>query len=143
MAQAKAKPVTNVESIKSASTAVAPHQAAVPGYRIAKRVTMPTLNLAVNEPKVMRIDDAFRESKYQDPDPKKAKEKPATICSITDMQTGEVALLLVPEVMKKNIDESYPDQTYVGRIFCVQKLPKRPGKRYFDFEIAELEAETD
>lgn len=111
------------------------------GFKIVKRVTMPTLSLKEMEPRVLRIDEEMHLSKFIDPDPKKAKEKPATICGVTDMQTGEVAMLLVPEVMKKNLDEAYPGATYVGRIFGVQKLPKRSGKRYFDLEIAEVEPE--
>lgn len=145
MAKASAKPATkpasNVTAISTTKTTAPVQSSGVPGFKVVKRVTMPTLSLKENEPKVLRIDDAMRESKYIDPDPKKAKEKPATICSVTDMQTGEVAILLVPEVMKKNLNESYPADGYVGKVFGVQKLPKRPGKRYFDLEIAELEAE--
>ena len=146
MAQAKAKPAipatghsANVSTITPATAPV--RSSGIAGFKVVKRVTMPTLSLKENTPVVLRLDDAMRESKYIDPDPKKAKEKPATICSVTDMQTGEVAILLVPEVMKKNLNETYPADSYVGKIFGIQKLPKRPGKRYFDLEIAELEAD--
>ena len=145
MAATKGNPAskTNVTDITVAKTTVPARASGIAGFKVVKRVTMPTLSLKENEPRVLRIDDAMRESKYIDPDPKKAKEKPATICSVTDMQTGEVAILLVPEVMKKNLDEAYTGAAYVGRVFGVQKLPKRPGKRYFDLEIAELEAEPE
>lgn len=137
----EAKPAEKAPESTAVTTPAIATPSGIAGFKIAKRVTMPTLNLKVNEPKILRIDDAFRVSTYKDPDPAKAKEKPATICTATDMQTGEVALLLVPEVMHKNLTEQYPNDTYVGKIFGLQKLPKRPGKRYFDFEIAELVAE--
>ena len=111
--------------------------AAFAGFRVAKRVTMPTVNPKVGEPVVFRIDDEFRLSTYKSPDAK--NEKPATICTVTDMVTGQVLLWLVSEVARKNIEESYPGNDYVGRLFGINKLPKRPGKRYFDFEIAEME----
>jgi hypothetical protein len=114
-------------------------------YKIARRVTLPTINPKTNEPVVLRIEDEMRISTYSKPqtaeDVKaaKPKEKPATICTVTNMETGEVALLLVSEVVKTNLEEHYPDGDYVGRVFGMQKLPKREGKRYFDFEITELE----
>lgn len=108
-------------------------------FRIAKRVTLPTLNPGVNKPLILRIEDAFRVSDYVNPDPKKANEKPATVCTVTELDTGVVSLWLVAEVAHKNIEAMYPDKDYIGRIFGIQKLPKRPGKRYFDFEVVELE----
>ena len=109
--------------------------------RLVRRVTMPTVNPGINEPYFLKILDAFRVSTYVNPDPKKASEKPATICSVCNMATGEIALWLVGEVCVKNLEEQYPDAGYVNRIFAVQKLPKRPTKRYHDWEIAEVEEE--
>ena len=121
--------------------ATAEHAAALNGkWKIAKRITLPTLNPAVDVPYVLRVDSAIRVSKYIDPDPKKAKEKPADICDVTDMETGAVYLLLAATVVTKNLQESYPDGDYVGRIFAVQKLPKRPNKRYHDWNITEVTA---
>ncbi len=133
------------ETIKEAEviegTAVAVVNKGFSGFKVARRVTMPTLNPVVNTPYALKIVDAFRESTYVDPDPKKRNEKPATICSVIDMNTGAVYLWLVGDVCVKNLKENYPDDDYVGRIFGVQKLPKRPSKRYHDWEIIELEAD--
>lgn len=142
-AKPASKPASNVTAITTTAATAPARSSGIAGFKVIKRVTLPTFSLKENEPKVLRIDDAMRESKYIDPDPKKAKEKPATICSITDMQTGGVAILLIPEVMKRNLNEAYPGDTYVNRVFGIQKLSKRPGKRYFDLEIAELEAEAE
>ena len=144
MAKPQAKPETAQSGetlLATQSTAVAETGPAAPAlkFKIAKRITMPTFNPGVNVPYFIRADSEFRVSTYVDPDPKKASEKPATICEATNMETGEVVLWLVPEVVKKNLEEAYPDGGYNGRIFACQKLPKRPGKRYFDFQIAEVE----
>lgn len=109
-------------------------------FSVKKHVTLPTLNPGVDQPYVLRFDEAIRQSTYVDPDPKKAKEKPADIASVTDMETGAIYQLLVPAVLKANLEEQYPDGAYVGLMFAVMKLPKRPGKRYFDWNIVEVEA---
>ena len=79
------------------------------------------------------------ESTYTDPDPKKAKEKPATVMPVCDVETGEAMNLLVPSVMQSALEETYPDNEYVGKTFMVCKMPKRPGKRYFDIKLVEVE----
>ena len=137
-------PVTAVAERAAPVTAVAVVAAkplSLSGFKVTKRVTMPTVNPGVNEPRIFRIEDAMRVSDYKNPDSQKAQEKPATICTVTDMTTGECLTWLVGEVCVKNLERHYPNATYVGKIFGVQKLPKRAGKRYFDFEIMELEVE--
>jgi len=136
------EPASNTDAGTSVIPAGAAAVASLSKFKVAKRVTMPTINPATNVPYIFKIMDAFRKSTYVKPvvaGEEEKKEKPATICTVTDMETGQIALWLVPEVAYKNITEQYPDDSYVGKIFGCQKLPKRPGKRYFDFEIAELE----
>ena len=115
-------------------------------YKVKRQVILPTLNLAVGFPRVLKILEAMHVSTISDP---KAAEKagkagekmePATVCPVTDIETGEQFNLLVPAVLRGNIEEKYPDAAYVGAAFYVEKLPKRPGKRYFDFKLIEVEA---
>lgn len=131
------------------------------GFKVSRQVTVPSLVLKeVGKPHILKIMDKMRISTYVDPDPKKKKEKPATICGVTNMETGEVAQLLVPSVMEANLRRDYDavvkvegegreakivedsgTHAYVGKVFRVENLGKRPGKRYFDFSILELEQE--
>lgn len=137
-------------------------------FRMTKRLTLPTLVLKEMDPRYLRIDDLVRQSTYVDPDPAKS-EKPADICTVTDMETGAVYLLLVPTLLKSTLERDYMEneeeiymvksgkgeterrrmtpikgtETYVGKIFAVQKLPKRPGKRYHDFDIGEVESDDE
>lgn len=124
-----------------AGTAVAVASKGFSGFKLVKRITLPTLNPGIDQPYVLKIIDGFRESSYIDPDPKKKNDKPATICECVDMQTGIHYLWLVGEVVKKNLEENYPDEGYIGLLFGVRKLPKRPGKRYHDYDIGEFAAE--
>jgi hypothetical protein len=135
--ETKAEQQTNVPATISGAAPAIP--AGMPKFKLAKRVTLPTINPGVGEKHIFRIEDAMRESSYKSPDAE--KEKPATVCTVVDIDTGVVSLWIVPEVAKKNIIEAYPENGYIGKYFAVQKLPKRAGKRYFDFEIAELEIE--
>lgn len=131
------------------------------GFKVKRQITVPSLVLKeVGKPHILKIMDRMRISTYVDPDPKKKKEKPATICAVTNMETGEVAQLLVPSVMEANLRRDYDAMvkvegegketrivedngahTYVDKVFRVENLGKRPGKRYFDFSIFEVEAE--
>lgn len=106
-------------------------------FKLKKRVTLPTINPAVGEQHVFKILDAFRESTYKAPEGK--EEKPATICNVCDLTTGVEAIWIVAEVAKSNIEKEYPNGEYVGLSFAVMKMPKRAGKRYFDWQIAEVE----
>lgn len=126
----------------SRAASIAPTHFQLPeGVKAKRQVIMPTLNLQIGQPRVLKVLDAMRQSLYKDPDPKKVKEKPATICGVVDTQTGEAMLLLVPSVCESSLRESYPDDDYVDKTFYMEKLPKRPGKRYFDFRLLEVEAD--
>lgn len=131
------------------------------GFKVKRQITVPTLVMKEpGKPLILTFNDRMRISTYIDPDPKKATEKPATICGVTDATTGVVSQLLVPSVVEANLRRDYDakakvegkgkdtritedsgDHTYVGKTFRLENLGKRPGKRYFDFSIFEVEAE--
>lgn len=108
-----------------------------------RHVTMPTINPGVGEPRILRIDSPIRVSTYVDKTTadgnRAAKQKePAKVCTVTNMETGEIANWLVPTVAYKELTEKYPEDSYVGKIFAFQKMAKRPGKNYFDIQLTEL-----
>lgn len=125
------------------------------GFRQKRMVTVPTLTMKeAGAARILRFDEKMRRSNYVDPDPKKAKEKPATVAPVTDMESGEVFQFLVPSVVESNLRRDYdggkfdPEEkeyddsgthSYVGKIFRIQCQGKRPNKRYRDFSIVEVE----
>lgn len=127
----------------TAAPAAQPHPVRLPpGMSVKRQVIQPVLNLQVGQPRTLKILNALRESTYRNPDPKKQKDKPATIASVVDVQTGETAMLICPAVLAGNLREQYPKDSYVGKTFYMEKLPKRPGKRYFDFSLVEVEGKA-
>lgn len=109
------------------------------GVTVMRPITMPTLNLRPGEPRILKVTGAMRQSTFVDPDPSKQKEKPATVMPVVDVVTGEAMTLLLPVVLEKNLVETFPEGEYVGKTFLMEKLGKRPGKRYFDFRLLEVE----
>lgn len=116
------------------------------GFKVRRQVTVPTLSLKEGKdgtlppPRYLQFNEAMHLSTYVDPDPKKAKEKPATISGVTDRETGEMFQFLVPSVVESQLKRDYPEDGYVGKIFRITCLGKRAGKRYRDFSIFEIEA---
>lgn len=114
------------------------------GMRVARVVTMPSLVMKeVNEPRCLLVVSEMRVSTVKGK--KNADgtyEKPATVCDVGDIQTGEQMVFLVPAVVQKNLEDMYPNAEYVGKTFYIENLGKRKsGQRYNDFKIVELAAE--
>lgn len=124
--------------VSTTGAAPAPIAGLPEGFKAKRSVILPTLSLQVGQPRVIRFNTAMRQSTINDPDPKK-KMKPATICQVTDVQSKENYNLIVPAVLESSLKEGYPDDDYVDKTFYVLKKPKRAGKRYFDFELTEVE----
>lgn len=131
------------------------------GFKVKRQITVPTLVMKDASPaRLLKFMDKMRLSSYLDPDPKKKKEKPATVAGVTDMESGEVFQFLVPSVVESNLRRDYDaecdvkgegketefvndngEHLYVGKVFRIQCMGKRPGKRYRDFSIFEVEQE--
>jgi hypothetical protein len=113
--------------------------------KVVKNVTLPVLSLKAGETAYVRIDTKIAQgkeltvSKDKKSGEENANEKPADICQVTNLASGEQLQFIVSAVVKANIEDQYPAHTYVGKSFRIAKLEKRAGKRYFDFNIAEIE----
>lgn len=129
------------------STAVATTNAggaiALPaGFAVRRVVTVPVCKLEEFKPKYLLIRSPIAQSTYEDPNAEAGadgKRKRASVCEVADVVTGELGKLVVATVLEKNLREMYPNDEYVGRTFYVEKLAKRPGKRYMDYKVAEIE----
>jgi hypothetical protein len=109
------------------------------GFKVAKQVTLPSLTLKVDEPRVLVILEAMKISDFHEP----GKEA-ATICAVGDVMSGEQATLLVPTTVKSNLERQYPADDngkpgYVGKTFLITRMMQRAGKKYHDHTIVELE----
>jgi hypothetical protein len=128
---------------KEAAPPVAMNVKLPEGFKVKRQVTLPSLALKqVNVSRVLRINDEMRISKIQDkPDAQGKKREPATICTVTDLETGVLYTLIVPAVVKANLERDYPDGKYVGLAFQITNMGKRSeSQRYNDYQILEVEA---
>jgi len=66
-------------------------------------------------------------------------EEPPMLMHIINMETGEHGQIMVAEIIKTELTEKYPKNTYIGHAFGIMKGERKPGKRYDPYEIEELE----
>lgn len=92
------------------------------------------LEIKVHEPIFVRFESTFLS--------KLMKKKPATFAPVTNVETGEVAQILLGTVLVRLIEENYPNQTYVGKTFEIIKGEKVKGSdnSYFEYELFEIES---
>lgn len=129
---------------KPATTFVPSTPASVPaGFKTKRMVTLPTLSMkTAGSSYAVRILDAMRVSALKNTKKVAGKEmEPATVCSAINLETGEQVNMILPAVVKGNLEEQYEDDSYVGKCFLMTNNGKREGKKYNDFSIIEIEAE--
>jgi len=85
----------------------------------------------IDRPAVMNKDGSEKEP---------ASTMPAAF--VTNLLTGEVGQLVLSQVLNDTLTKEYPDAGYVNRFFRVVKH-KVNGKRYFSYEVDEVEVEQD
>lgn len=111
--------------------------------KVVKQVTVPTLSPQPNEPIYVTFLGAIFLGKQIDQKKKDGEEvvneKPADLALVRNLSTDAEQHLIVSAVVKGNLDETYPKDSYVGKSFRIEKLAKRAGKRYFDYAVAEIE----
>ena len=108
--------------------------------KVVKAVTRPTLSLEVGKPVYVQITKPLYVGKEIKGSEKKADTKPADIADVINLETGKEQQLVIGAVVKSNLEESYEKNAYVGKSFMITKLEKKEGKRYFNYEISEIEA---
>jgi len=113
------------------------------GLTVTRRVTMPSLALKTpGQGRALLIQDAMRISQIKDKTDQ--KREPATICTVTDMKSGEMFTFIVPAVVRENLVRDYPSDSYVGKGFWIVNKGKRTEtQRYNDFEITEVTVKAE
>lgn len=113
------------------------------GFKVKRQITLPSLSIKkTGDAWTLKILDAMRVSKVVDKGADGKKREPATICTVSDVSNGELFTFIIPAVVKKNLQDNYPDDTYVDKIFFIKNMGKRnDAQKYYDFQLAEVEAE--
>jgi hypothetical protein len=106
-------------------------------FKVKTRISENQIKLKVGEPVYVKFDSKFYKGKQLED-----KKEPATLAQVTDLETGENAIIVVPVVVQSSIEEKYSDGAYVGLCFSIEKLEKaNPDKKYFPYAVAEIEVE--
>jgi hypothetical protein len=58
---------------------------------------------------------------------------------VTDLETGKAQRMIVNTVLCNELCAAYPNADYVGHSFQIRKFKPQDGKRYFTFQITEIE----
>jgi len=114
-------------------------QATAGKYKVKRQLILPVLRMEQHTPIYVKITDAIYTGKQMEQTGKKAAEKPADLCHVVNLETGEEAMIIVPAILKSVLEEQYPEAGYVGCGFSITKGEKPDGKRYFKYNISELE----
>lgn len=111
-------------------------------FRVVKHVTRPLIKLKEDTIYVLRFDAPMFQAE-QTKNPKKDANgnpvPPPTVAHVTDAENGVASQIVCNEVLKSELEKTYPDKSYVGKWFELLKNKKSEGKTYNTFGITELE----
>lgn len=119
----------------------------IPQFRVVKHVTLPLLKFGV-EPIFVRFDEPIfqaeavttgRQSKSENGETAKMIMAPPELANVTDLVRKVPCQIIVNTVLGAELRKKYPKDAYVGKAFRLSKSQLQ-GKRYAQFEIAEVEA---
>lgn len=119
------------------------------GFVVKKLVTLPLWKWQDGVAKFFKItspivlgkavdDKRAKKDEGDESAPAGVKMAPAHICNVVNLETAEVCQIIVGSVLKGNLEESYPNASYVGKCF-MSTQSKIEGKRYKGYSLAEIE----
>ncbi len=107
--------------------------------KIIRQVTVPLLKFAVDVPLFIRSEGKIYKGKEIKGTKGGVKMEPADLMRVVNLETGEIAEVIVGALFKDTLTEEYPDHAYVGKCFSIVQK-KIEGKRYKGYVISEIEA---
>jgi hypothetical protein len=107
-----------------------------------KLLTRPVLKFVTDEPRFVKFEGAIYVGKEMKAKGDDKKKEPAHLADVIDLETGELAQIIVNAVPMSVLQESYPGDTYVGKCFSIMRQSRQPGKQYDPFKVEEIEDPT-
>jgi hypothetical protein len=108
-----------------------------PRFARVRAVTLSVLKLEKGVPRFLFFVGPMYEGKKIDD-----KKEAATLIHSIDMETGEEGVIIVPTVLKKELHENYPGDTYAQRGFEVV-ITRDMEKKYNHVSINEVTVPDD
>lgn len=112
-------------------------------FKKKKVLTRPVLKLVEDTPIYVKIVGPMHLGKEMKEKAGEKKKDPATLIDVINLDTGEEAQIIASAVIKSVLDESYPNNAYVGLGFSMTKQARQPGKQYNPVHIEEIELPAD
>lgn len=112
----------------------------VPPERI-RGVTVPTIKHEVGTTLYLFVKSKIKKSDYVDEQRAKKEgenQKPADIMAVFDLRDREEYRYVLGTVVLSSLTREYPDHSYVGRSFSIEKKAKETNKRYNQYQIFEV-----
>lgn len=118
-------------------------------YRIARRVNLPILKHEDGETIAVRIDMPINEEAttrditVRNPETGQpmavTQEGVINVVRVTEIYCGEPFNLVLSVMAAGDLRDAYPEHSYVGRTFAIQKVGLVQGKRYKQVNVVEIE----
>lgn len=110
--------------------------AAARSFKRTAAVTVPVFSWKDRDVAFFKVTGRIYQGKPIDMKTGEQQKKPADLMPMIDLETGEAREMIVPTVLKSNLEEKVKD--YVGKCFEARSS-KREGKSYKDFELYQIE----
>ncbi len=126
------------------------------GFKVKRALTMPLFKFGPAATVYVKfVGPIFKSKPLTNAKGEESKKEPPHLAEIVrvDDDSGVVYHMIVPAVLKSELEGGYKDNGYVGKLFGIKSFPPRPkvidettgevidaGKSYRTFSIVELEA---
>ena len=106
-------------------------------YVIKKNVTAEVWKWVEGVEKVFTVKGPIRMGRA--PKPGATISTAAELLDVTDATDGKDKVIVLNKVLRDNLVEQYPGDTFVGKSFSVTMGPVPVGKKYKTMQVAEIE----
>lgn len=103
-------------------------------FKVKKHVTVPLLKMVNNTPIYVKFESAVFLGKVVDD-----KKAAPHMANCINLETGEQVQIILGTVLLGNLEEAYPDESYVGKAFELVKQAPEGSRKYALYQIAEIE----
>jgi hypothetical protein len=138
--------MAKAQSTEQKTDVDAPNPVASTGFKfkVKKHVTLPLLKQEDGKPIYIKTTGAiFQAKELEGQRARKNAEgqvqQPPHLMHVTNLETGEEMQIIANEVLKSTLEDAYPNESYVGKSFAVERKPIQKGKKYATFTVTEIE----
>lgn len=107
-------------------------------FRVVKHVTRPLLKMEDGQDYYIKFEAKMFQAEALKNAPASDKKAPPYIAHVVDLETGHASQIICNEVLRTEIDKSFPNDTYVGKAFHIIRNKIAENKKYATFNITEI-----